>query len=87
MAEAEKKIRVWEEEVIFPTYEIGEPEKNPVFLEKRVYQGSCGKVYPYPTVEKISDEKKDKRLPSCVHGFSSDGVFGFCSGHKYDCRR
>ena len=60
MAEAEKKIRVWEEEVIFPTYEIGEPEKNPVFLEKRVYQGSCGKVYPYPTVEKISDEKKDK---------------------------
>ena len=43
-----------------PTYEIGEAEKNPIFLEKRVYQGSCGKVYPYPTIEKISDEKKDK---------------------------
>ena len=42
------------------TYEIGEAEKNPMFLEKRVYQGSCGKVYPYPTIEKISDEKKDK---------------------------
>ncbi|MDR1381278.1 MAG: DUF5107 domain-containing protein, partial [Tannerella sp.] len=29
-------------------------------LEKRVYQGSSGVVYPYPVVEKIDDEKKDK---------------------------
>lgn len=34
--------------------------KKPIFLDKRVYQGSCSKVYPYPTVEKISDVKKDK---------------------------
>lgn len=34
--------------------------KKPIFLDKRVYQGSCGKVYPYPTVEKSSDVKKDK---------------------------
>lgn len=53
-------VSVWEEKVIIPTYEIGEAEKNPMFLEKRVYQGSCGKVYPYPTIEKISTEKKDK---------------------------
>ena len=55
------EIRVWEEEVIIPTYEIGEAEKNPIFLEKRVYQGSCGKVYPYPTIEKISNVKTDKK--------------------------
>ena len=53
-------VNVWEEKVIIPTYEIGEAEKNPMFLDKRVYQGSCGKVYPYPTIEKISDEKVDK---------------------------
>lgn len=52
--------KVWEEKVIIPTYEISEAEKNPIFLDKRVYQGSSGKVYPYPTVEKISDEKRDK---------------------------
>ena len=47
--------------MIFPTYEIGEPEKNPVFLEKRVYQGSCGKVYPYPTAgENQQSERQDK---------------------------
>ena len=52
--------KVWVEQVVIPTYEIGEAEKNPIFLDKRVYQGSTGKVYPYPTVEKISDEKTDK---------------------------
>lgn len=53
-------VRAWEEEVLLPTYLIGEEEKNPIFLEKRVYQGSAGVVYPYPVVEKISDEKVDK---------------------------
>lgn len=53
-------VKAWAEEVMLPTYEIGQEEKNPIFLEKRVYQGSSGSVYPYPVVEKISDEKKDK---------------------------
>ncbi len=43
-----------------PTYEVGQPEKNPMFLEKRVYQGSSGVVYPYPVIESMSDEKVDK---------------------------
>lgn len=54
------QARVWAEQITIPTYEIGEAEKNPIFLDKRVYQGSSGKVYPYPTVEKISEKKTDK---------------------------
>lgn len=53
-------VRAWMEDIQLPTYEAGEEEKNPMFLEKRVYQGSTGVVYPYPVIEKISDEKKDK---------------------------
>lgn len=53
-------VKIWEEKVSIPTYEVGAPDKNPMFLEKRVYQGSSGKVYPYPTTEKIAHEKKDK---------------------------
>lgn len=53
-------VNIWEETVIIPTYEVGEADKNPMFLEKRVYQGSSGKVYPYPTIEKIYDTKIDK---------------------------
>ena len=53
-------VKAWREIVTIPTYEIGKPEKNPIFLEKRVYQGSSGVVYPYPVIESISDEKVDK---------------------------
>lgn len=52
-------VNAWEEKVVIPTYEAGAPEKNPIFLEKRVYQGSSGVVYPYPVIESISDEKTD----------------------------
>ncbi len=53
-------VKVWEETVKIPTYQTGSPNKNPMFLEKRVYQGSSGKVYPYPVIEKIYDTKEDK---------------------------
>ncbi|KAJ9130907.1 hypothetical protein NKR23_g11964 [Pleurostoma richardsiae] len=54
------QVEVWHEDVVLPTYEVGTADKNPIFLEKRVYQGSSGKVYPYPVIDKIYDEKKDK---------------------------
>jgi len=53
-------VNVWEEKVTIPTYGIGKPEKNPMFFEKRIYQGSSGAVYPNPVIEKIFDEKADK---------------------------
>ena len=54
-------VKAWRELVTIPTYEVGKPEKNPMFLEKRVYQGSSGVVYPYPVIETMSDEKVDKK--------------------------
>lgn len=53
-------VKAWKEQVVIPTYEVGQPEKNPIFLEKRVYQGSSGVVYPYPVIESIANEKTDK---------------------------
>lgn len=52
-------VKVWEEDFIIPTYKVHEPEKNPLFIEKRAYQGSTGKVYPLPVTEKISDTKEN----------------------------
>jgi len=54
------EVKAWYEKVIIPTYGIGKAEKNPMFLENRVYQGSSGVVYPHPVIEKILDEKTDK---------------------------
>ncbi|MCM3782381.1 DUF5107 domain-containing protein [Neobacillus mesonae] len=52
------KATVREEVVQIPTYGVGKPDKNPMFLEKRVYQGSSGRVYPHPVIDKIKNEKK-----------------------------
>lgn len=54
------QVEIWEESLVIPTYEVGKPDKNPMYLEKRVYQGSTGKVYPYPVIDKIYDEKVEK---------------------------
>ena len=53
------KTRVYEQTITFPTYKAGSLEKNPLFIEKRAYQGSTGKVYPVPICEKISETKED----------------------------
>jgi tetratricopeptide (TPR) repeat protein len=53
-------VSVWQETVTIPTYGVGEPDKNPMFFEKRVYQGSSGVVYPHPVIDKIYDEKQDR---------------------------
>lgn len=49
-------VRAWAETVTLPTHGIGAPNPNPMFLEKRVYQGSSGVVYPHPVIDKIEDE-------------------------------
>ena len=55
----QQSVTVREETVVIPTYRACEPEKSPLFIEKRAYQGSTGKVYPLPVTEKVSDEKED----------------------------
>jgi tetratricopeptide (TPR) repeat protein len=53
-------VAVWQEMVTIPTYAVGAPDKNPMFFEKRVYQGSSGVVYPHPVIDKIYDAKQDR---------------------------
>ncbi len=52
-------VKAWSEPVEIPTYHTLPPDKNPMFLEKRVYQGSSGKVYPLPFIDRISTEARD----------------------------
>lgn len=59
-------VSVEEKQLLIPTYLTSEPDKNPLFFEKRVYQGSSGKVYPLPITEKIMDEKVDVEYPAVI---------------------
>jgi len=51
-------VRIWDEQVDLPTYGVGEPDHNPMFLEKRVYQGSSGAIYPLALIDKVLDEAR-----------------------------
>lgn len=60
------KVTITKKQINIPTYKTGKPEKNPLFLENRAYQGSSGKVYPYPVTEKIYDTKEDKKYTAII---------------------
>ena len=49
-------VKAWTEPVVIPTYHPLPPDKNPMFLEKRVYQGSSGRVYPLPFTDRIATD-------------------------------
>ena len=55
-------VRAWTEKITIPTYLPAPPDKNPMFLEKRVYQGSSGKVYPLPFTDRICEKPVDLSL-------------------------
>src|SRR6266851_4013466 len=50
------RVQVSIEQVVIPTYLPAPSDKNPMFLEKRVYQGSSGKVYPLPFTDRIAEK-------------------------------
>ncbi len=60
MPSASPSVQVRREPVILPTYEPLPPDKNPMFLEKRVYQGSSGRVYPLPFYDRIAERRTER---------------------------
>jgi tetratricopeptide (TPR) repeat protein len=53
-------VKVWEEPVVMRSYLPAEPDPNPMFLEKRVYQGSSGRVYPMAVIDRIDTESQPR---------------------------
>jgi tetratricopeptide (TPR) repeat protein len=54
-------VTVWQEDLVLPTYLPAAPDKHPMFLEKRVYQGSSGRVYPLPFTDRIAEKPVDRK--------------------------
>lgn len=59
-------VKAWRLPVSILTYEPEKPNRNPMFLEKRVYQGSSGRVYPLPFIDRIATELTD-RMWDAIH--------------------
>ncbi|MCS5716846.1 DUF5107 domain-containing protein [Herbiconiux sp. CPCC 205763] len=54
-------VACWSEPVEIGTYEPADPDRYPLFLDRRVYQGSSGRVYPIPFVDRIAQEKAPRQ--------------------------
>lgn len=59
-------VEVWSAPLKIPTFEPQQADRNPMFLEKRVFQGSSGRVYPLPFVDRIQ-AKAIEREWNAVH--------------------
>ena len=59
-------VAAWSDPVVIPSYAAGPPDRNPMFLERRVYQGSSGRVYPNPVIDRVSD-RRENRAWTAVH--------------------
>lgn len=52
-------VKAWEDPVAMHSYMPAAPDPNPLFLEKRVYQGSSGRVYPLPVIDRVDTESQN----------------------------
>ena len=60
LSAAVSSVKVWEQDVVIPTYLAGPPEPNPMFYFGRQSQGSQAPVYPYPMYDVLTGKKADK---------------------------
>ncbi|WP_019180370.1 DUF5107 domain-containing protein [Microbacterium yannicii] len=54
-------VACWSEPLWIDTYAPGAPDPYPLFLDRRVYQGSSGKVYPLPMIDSVAHEKAPRQ--------------------------
>ena len=53
-------VKVWQQDLVLPTYLLGPPEPNPIFFFGRASQGAEGRVYPYPLYDRLTYRKAAK---------------------------
>ena len=53
-------VAAWQDTVVMPTYVPPPPDPNPMYLERRVNQGTRCQVYPNPFTDRLSNEREDR---------------------------
>lgn len=61
-----ESVKVYHQKQVIPTYQPAAPDKNPMFFEQRVYQGSSGRVCPLTITEKIADHPVDQTYDAII---------------------
>lgn len=53
-------VRLWETNLVIPTYAVAPPDPNPRFHQGRTYQGAKATFYPYPVSDRLTDTREDR---------------------------
>ncbi|HNQ87308.1 MAG TPA: DUF5107 domain-containing protein [Verrucomicrobiota bacterium] len=53
------EVRLYETNLVLPTYRVAAPDPNPRFYQGRTYQGARATFYPYPVTDRLTGEKAD----------------------------
>lgn len=79
-------VKVWEENIVIPTYPAGAPEPNPIFNLGRNSQGAQGIVYPYPLYDILLHQKVDKtyRIVYLENEYIKIGVLPEIGGRLFE---
>ncbi|XBH20913.1 DUF5107 domain-containing protein [Jonesiaceae bacterium BS-20] len=59
-------VACWSQDITIDTYEPAAPDRYPLFVNGRVYQGSSGQAYPIPFTDRIEQVKKP-RVWKAIH--------------------
>ena len=59
-------VSVQRKKIVLPTSLPHAPDRNPMFLEKRIYQGSSGRVYPLPCTDRIAEEPQPRAWDAVI---------------------
>ena len=52
------QVKIWEDMLSLPTYELKAADKNPMFYVPDAYQGAKRVIYPYPLMDNLSTENR-----------------------------
>ena len=60
----EAAVRITEQPVVIPTYQVGPADPNPMFYNRESYQGAQKRIYPYALQDHLTHVLKDKTYTS-----------------------
>ncbi len=59
-AAEEDAVRIWEEDIVMPSFRLEASDKNPMFYKNEVYQGAQKRIYPYSFQEHVTNIKEER---------------------------
>ena len=53
-------VKIWNEPLVIPTYQVAPPDLNPMFYKGESYQRAKKSIYPYPLLDKLTDNRQNR---------------------------